>query len=491
MTMLWLVFAILVLAVLAVLLLPLLKDASDEALPRVDYDIVVYRNQLVEIDQEIERGLLSEAQADAARAEVHRRMLAAEDAELKKPVKSLRTDNRRARFAAIVVIAAVLPVGATALYGVLGSPHLQGKPYEWRLRNDPDFVAAATAEKLAALLQNSPNVAGYKRLAAMYFSSRNYEQAAAADRRAIDLGAADAATWSELGEAVVMTNGGAVVPEALMAFNNALSIDSRSERARFYIGLAESQIGNLKQAVAIWRDLEKSSDPDAPWLPMVREHISAFSKEGGFDPASVPPSPPSSGAMNVAITAMTNAMHVQGGTGVPPAPAAVAEPPATEASVAPTSASNDQDTMIRAMVGRLADHMEKTPDDVVGWQRLAHDYNVLGEHAKARAAIDRAVRLKPADVGVQLTLAETQKGAAAPGDDIPADFVATLRGVLKLDPANVQALYFVGLAEQKSGHAAQARALWNKALAVAPADDPLAISIHNRLDVMSGKIKAH
>ena len=489
--MLWLIFAILTLVVLAVLLIPLLKNVSDEAPPRVDYDIVVYRNQLTEIDQEIERGLLSEAQADAARGEVHRRMLAAEDAELKKPVKSVQTDNRRARFAAIVIIAAVLPVGAVATYGTLGSPHLQGKPYDWRLKNDPDFVVAATAEKLAALLQDSPNADGYKRLAAMYFSSRNYEQAAAADRRAIELGASDAATWSELGEAVVMTNGGAVVPEALMAFTNALGIDSRSERSRFYIGLAESQIGNLKQAVAIWRDLEKTSDPDAPWLPMVREHIAAFSKEGGFDPASVPPSPPSSGAMNVAITAMTNALHVQGGTGAPTTPPSAATPPVAAPPVAPTSTSDDKDTMIRAMVAGLADRMEKNPGDVTGWQRLAHAYNVLGEHGKARAAIDHAVRLKPTDVDVQLILAETQKGAAAPGDDTPADFVATMRGVLKLDPANVQALYFVGVAEQNAGHSAQARAMWTKALAAMPADDPLAISIHNRLNGMSGKTKAH
>ena len=150
---------------------------------------------------------------------------------------------------------------------------------------------------------------------------------------------------------------------------------------------------------------------------------------------------------------------------------------------------DERDTMIRAMVQRLADRMEKTPDDVAGWQRLANSYKVLGEQDKAREAIGHAVRLKPDDVGVQLSLAEIQKAAAAPGDDTPADFVATMRTVLKLDPANVQALYYVGLAEQKAGHPAQARVLWNKALAVASADDPLAIAIRNRLN--AGKPKPH
>ena len=103
--MLWLIFALLTLAVLAILLYPFLSGATSEAPPRVDYDIVVYRNQLAEIDQEIERGLLTEEQAEAARAEVYRRMLAAEDAELKMPFRLLHGDNRFARIAAVAVIA--------------------------------------------------------------------------------------------------------------------------------------------------------------------------------------------------------------------------------------------------------------------------------------------------------------------------------------------------------------------------------------------------
>jgi cytochrome c-type biogenesis protein CcmH len=320
----------------------------------------------------------------------------------------------------------------------------------------------------------------------MYFNTRNYEQAADADRQAVALGATDSATWSEFGESVVMANGGAVVPEAMMAFTNALAIDPHDDRARFYIGLAESQIGNLKQAVAIWRDLEKDAPADAPWLPIVRQHIAAFSKQGGFDPTSVPPSPPSPRVLNVAVTAMTNAMHLQTSA----RPVASASTPA-DTNAAPTATSDDRDTMIHAMVARLAARMEKSPGDVAGWQRLAHAYYVLNEQGKAREAIDHAVRLKPDDVSVQLTLAEIQKAAAAPGEDIPADFVATMRRVLKLDPTDVQALYYVGLAEQRLGHSDRARALWTKALTVADANDPLAISIHNRLNAMSGKIKGH
>jgi cytochrome c-type biogenesis protein CcmH len=473
--MLWLPFALMTFGIIGILLFPLLKKTPSEAPHRVDYDIAVYRDQLAEIDQEIERGLLAETQADAARAEVQRRMLASEEADLKMSSKQAPGAKRFGRLPLIVMIAVVLPLGAAILYSVLGSPNLPGEPYAWRQQNDPEFVLAAAGDKLAAMLQNNPSAAGYQHLSEIYFAARNYEQAVATIRHAISLGASDASTWSELGESIVMTNGGAVVPEAMQAFIHALSIDSHSERARFYIGLAEAQIGNLKQAVAIWRDLEKSSDPDAPWLSMLREHIAVFSKEGGFDPASVPPRPPSATNLNLAISAMTNAIHAQAGVNAPGAT---------------PSNGNDQDIMIRSMVAQLASRMEKTPDDVAGWQRLAHAYNVLGERNKAREAIDHAVRLKPGDIDVQLTLAEIQKAAAAPGEDTPKDFIATMRTVLKLDPANPQALYYVGLAEQKSGHIINARTMWERALITVAADDPLKATIQGQLDSLSAKPKS-
>ncbi len=464
--MLWLIFALLTIAVVIVLLLPLLRGEHKPEESRVAYDIVIYRNQLAEIDGEIAAGVLDKAQAAAARAEIHRRMLAAEDAELNKPLKPLQVDSRRAQLVAIVAIALIVPVSAAALYGALGSPQLPGKPYAWRVAHEPELAAAATSEALAEQLNARPSADGYRRLATMYFTARNFEQAAAADRRAIDLGANSAVIWSEYGEALAMSAGGMIVPEAMAAFTNALGMNPHDERSRFYVGLAEAQIGNLRQAVAIWRDLLATAAPDAPWADMVKGHIASFSKEGGFDPNSVTPSPPSVAALRTAVAGMAGAVQGNG----------------------TQSAGDDpQMAMIRTMVGRLAARMEQNQGDADGWRRLAHAYTVLGEKDKARAAIAHAVKLKPNDVVVLGTLAETEQAAAPPGEESPADFIATLHKVLKLDPANLQALYYVGLAEQKAGHEEAARALWNKAL-LGPNDpgDPLMIAIRNRLSRADG-----
>lgn len=477
--MLWAIFAILCLAVIALLIVPLLKGRGSTT-TRIDYDMVVYRSQLTEIEQEIERGLITAEQADAARAEIYRRMLAAEDAEMKKPHRFLFGGGKIGRAVAIIAIAVVLPVGAAIFYSILGSPNLPGEPYQWRLRNDPSLVAAASADEMASMLSANPSASGYQRLGRTYFSAGQYQQAADAYRRAIQLGTNDPVTWSEFGEALVMSNDGVVVPEAMKAFTSAIALQPQSERSRFYLGLAEAQIGSTREAVAIWRDLERTSAPDAPWLPMLREHIAAYAKQAGFDPKSVPPNPPNLKAIDTALNAMSKAMHMSAGMST--APGLSTTPPATA-----TPAPADRDPMIRAMVQKLADRMQKTPNDVAGWQRLARAYTVLGQLDKARAAADHAVRLKPNDAGVQLSLAEVQKAAAPGSDQTPPDFIATMRKVLTLDDTSVPALYYVGLAEMKAGHTAKARAMWTKAAGHAAPDDALATEIRSRLADLPGQ----
>ena len=468
--MIWVVLVLLSLVVVAILLVPFLRSTS-ELRRRADYDIVVYRSQLAEIDQEIEEGLLTAEQADAARAEVHRRMLAAEDAEMKHPLSFLPNTGRYARIIAAAAIGLMIPVGALLMYGALGSPKLPGKPYMWRVHNDPAFAASVTADTLAALVEARPSAEGYAQLAHTYFAAQQYEPAVAAYRRAFTMGTKDPVSWSEFGEATVMLNNGAVIPEAMNAFINALGSEPRSERSRFYLGLAEAQIGELRKAVSIWRDLEKSSDPDAPWLPMLREHIAAFAKQGGFDPQSVPAAPPD-------LKAIGSATHTMGSAIQNSAPAMVAAPPL---AAAPTQSAAMRDPTIAAMVQRLADKMEKNPSDVAGWQRLAHAYAVMGEGAKAVAAANRAAALKPNDVSVLISLAEAQKVAAPASDDVPADVLATMKKVLAVDPKNGEALYVVGLSEAKAGHGDKAKVMWNEALKTLPKGDPLAMEIQHRL----------
>ena len=137
---------------------------------------------------------------------------------------------------------------------------------------------------------------------------------------------------------------------------------------------------------------------------MLREHIAAFAKQGGFDPASMPPSPPSASALHAANNAMTKALHLAAPAGAPPA---------IPGNAAPPTPGIGRDTMIPAMVQRLADRMKTTPNDEAGWVQLARSYNVMGEPDKARDAIAHAIHLKPGDADAQAIKAEIEKASAA------------------------------------------------------------------------------
>jgi len=444
--MLWVIFAALALATAVLLVTPLLRRVSDP-LARSAFDLQVYREQLSELERDRERGVLPPDQAEAARTEIHRRILAAETTD------SVARSKARLQLPLALLLGLGLPLIAGLIYFRLGSPDLPGRPFAERAA-DPAFKMTALLEKLAARLEVQPDGEGYRRLAQGYVALQRYPEAADAFKQAQALGADDPAMESAWGEAVVLSQNGMVGPDSRRLFLRALSGDKQNPQARFYLGLGYAQIQDYKKAVAIWRDLEKDSAEDAPWLPALRQHIATAAKQGEFDPASVPPAGPEIPAGNDAAAAI--------------------------ADMAP----DQRAATIRSMVDGLAAKLKDKPDDFDGWMRLALSYRVLGEAAKAKEAAAHAIKLKPQAVEPRLALAQIQLGDASE-DKLPADFVATLHDVLALDPDNTTALYYLGAAEATAKHKGEARKYWEKLLAKMPADQPERAEVKKRLDALN------
>jgi cytochrome c-type biogenesis protein CcmH len=122
---LWFVFALMTAAAVFAVLWPLGRGPRRQ---REGSEAVVYKDQLAEIERDAAAGLIGTAEAEAARLEIGRRLLAADDAARELP----RASNIGLRRAVAVIALAGLPLLATAFYLPLGSPYLPDFPHAQR-----------------------------------------------------------------------------------------------------------------------------------------------------------------------------------------------------------------------------------------------------------------------------------------------------------------------------------------------------------------------
>lgn len=453
---LWLLFGAMTVVALALLLWPLLRRPP-EPLARRDYDLSVYRAQLQELERDRSRGLLGEAEAEAARVEVQRRMLAA-DAERGRAAPP--APRARAGRAMAALLIATFPILCGILYLQLGSPGVPGQPFAGRTEERQhlaDQGGRPSVEAMILRLEERVNASpedfeGWLRLGNAYGMVERFEQAADAYRRAIALQPDVAPLHAALAEALALAAGGIVTERAHTEIERALEIDPKEPRARFYQGLELAQRGEQHQALDVWVRLAEDTPSDAPWLPALREQATALARDLGLDPAHVLPEPK------------------------PPAMAAEEtaplDPDADETRTLADLPPEEQQAAIREMVEGLAARLERQPDDVQGWRMLARSYGVLGEPEKAAEAYERVARLAREDLAAQREYAEALLALQSAGEPLAPELVEQMRRVEALDRENPLVLFFLGRAAQERGDAEAARDYWQQLLAMLPEDAP-------------------
>jgi len=347
----WPAAAALVAACVLVLLWYGARAARAAGVQQEDPSRAVYRRQLSDLDEMVERGVLDESERDAARAEAARRLLAEPGAGEEK------AGSRRWPLA----IAAAIGLAALLLYFWIGSPGAVDQPYRARLAKwqaqplntlRPDEVAAQLRElvkqkpgdpRLLSLLARVELMSGDPVLASQYLN------------RAIKLDPNDPDLYAALGQALAAAAGNKPTPEAEAALNHALALDPKNQAALYYLGGARAADGDRTGAVALWRKLAgELPEADRRRAPL-RAAADALEK------------------------------------GPPPAPVSQ-----------PDGMSGEQAGFIRGMVASLQSKLDANPDDPLGWARLVRSYKVLGDNAAEAKALARARALfakRPADLG--------------------------------------------------------------------------------------------
>jgi cytochrome c-type biogenesis protein CcmH len=126
----WLAAGAISLLVAFLILLAFLRPGR-AATPAAAYDLQVYRDQLKEVDRDVERGILTEAEAARARTEVSRRILEADRA----LQKAEAAEARRGGFDRWIIAGGLVAVrrGAVGVYFQIGAPGYPDLPLATRI----------------------------------------------------------------------------------------------------------------------------------------------------------------------------------------------------------------------------------------------------------------------------------------------------------------------------------------------------------------------
>jgi cytochrome c-type biogenesis protein CcmH len=316
-------------------------------------DAAFYRAQLTEIERDAARGLIAPDEAEIARTEAGRRVLAAIRREGNARADS--TSQLRIRVAAAAALV-LLPAVSLGIYLSVGRPDLPAQPLAARdvARGGGVSMDEALAKIEKHLAANPEDGRAQELVAPAYMSAGRYADAAKAYAAALRLLGPSGDRLENLAEAYVATADGVVTAEARELFERSLMVEPGRPKARFYRGLAAEQDGDRQAAIALYSGLIDDAPPGSPIAANLAQRIT---KLGG-----TPPKPQPEATAGPAS----------------PAGAAVAALPERERMAA-----------IRGMVETLDARLAADGRDVDGWLRLVRSYVVLGEADKARSALAR------------------------------------------------------------------------------------------------------
>ena len=359
-------------------------DASGDT--PVVLDVALYKEQLAEIEADLARGTLELSEAEAMRAEIGRRLIAADRRSGARGVALVRPKGRLG-----VVLASFLALaGAGLTYWQLGAPTYPDVPLVDRLaaadafRQSRPSQAAVEAQVGLPAIDPSPArdvVVSLEAADAKLASEPGHLESLVARATALtqmgDFKAAyetmdlvlqvqgdkaSAEQWTGFGLLQVYAlQGQYVSPQAEAAFRQALAINEAEPMARYYIGLLYAQTDRPDLAFRLWRPLVEGGPPTAPWVELASERIEAAASAAGIR------------------------YSLAQGDGL-------AGPSAEDVEAASTMSKEDQRAMIEAMVSGLSDRLATEGGPPEAWERLIRSLVVLDRQDQARAILEEAER---------------------------------------------------------------------------------------------------
>lgn len=278
----WLIAAIFVAIALAFVLPPLLLRAAPASTAGdKESNVAVYRDQLADLEADLQSGIISAEQYQQDRDEIERRLLS--DVAAPVPLTEQKSKLAAAGRGTIYALALGIPIVAVGFYYQVGTPGaISGTsapnaqaPFAGNRRpaqlNQSGADGPMTQQRMEAnvvalakrLEQNPSDVSGWKMLARSYSGLQKYEEASKAYARATELKPDDADLLADYALAKTMANGQQMQGEPLALVKQALKLDPENPKALQLAGGAAFQDKRYAEAVGYWERVLKKVPPDS------------------------------------------------------------------------------------------------------------------------------------------------------------------------------------------------------------------------------------
>jgi len=347
--MIWILFGAVTLAVIAALFWA--SRPGEDVADRSARAMAIYEDQLAELVRDADRGVITEAEKEAAETEIKRRML---------KIDRGSSVKAQGNATALLVAAVLVPMGAAILYFGLGRPDLPAAPYADRVAQAQELEVLT--ERLRNALLTDPEggeTQGWRLLATTYSNQGWFDRAVEAYRGLLAKPDANSVDFSRAVEAGLSATQGEVTPEIRGWIDRALELAPENPAGTFYLAYALRQEGDpdaALDALAARVAQETTYQNWMPWFLDLGQELAIATERDLFDVPS-----PSRG------------------------------PTAEDVEAASEMSAADRDAMIRGMVDGLAARLQEEPEDIEGWLQLGRAYTVLGEAENARAAFEEVL----------------------------------------------------------------------------------------------------
>jgi cytochrome c-type biogenesis protein CcmH len=279
----WLICTGLVAIALAFVLPPLLQHAQEASADgKKEANLDVYRDQLSELEADLQNGIISSEQYQQDRDEIERRLL--EDVSTSEVSKKPSKQPAPSR-ASVYATALVIPLAAVALYLLVGNSAAfsgaattaQPAPFAGDSQGNPQMsqqqIEANVGLLAKRLEQNPGDVEGWIMLARSYMTLQKYTDATSAYSKAAALKTNDADLLADYAFAMAMANGRQLQGQPLELVKKALQIDPQNAKALDLAGTAEFQARNYKQAIDYWQKVLARTPADSELARTLSQNI--------------------------------------------------------------------------------------------------------------------------------------------------------------------------------------------------------------------------